>query len=197
MIELNWQSHTRLELLQRIIDDRGYKKYLEIGCDKNQVFDNIRVDKKEGVDPNRGGTHRMTSDEYFAKTCECTKWDLIFIDGLHEYEQVRRDFWNCYARINPGGTIVIHDMLPMTPGQATAEPTEKAWLGDVWKLGFELLGKEFIDFNIMTFDYGCGVVGPGGSQFPVKFAEENRDWAFYEENYRHLPLTTWEEYFNA
>ena len=38
-----------------------------------------------GVDPLLGGTHRMTSDAFFAANADA--FDLIFIDGLH---QVRR-----------------------------------------------------------------------------------------------------------
>lgn len=194
MIEINWEPHTRLELLQKIIDTNGYKSYLEIGCDRDQVFGNIEVQTKVGVDPKRGGTVRMTSDEFFKKTC-CTKYDLIFIDGLHTYEQVKTDFDNAWTRLAPNGTVVIHDMLPTAAGQATPEPTEKAWLGDVWKFGFDLLERGHIKFNLMTMDYGCGIATPN-IQSPQRI-EGERDWAFYEQHYTRLPLTTWEEYFGA
>jgi hypothetical protein len=41
--------------------------YLEIGCDQNEVFNSIPIipSNKIGVDPRSGGTHRMTSDDFF------------------------------------------------------------------------------------------------------------------------------------
>ena len=38
---------------------------MEIGCDRNQSFSNIKIEKRVGVDPVEGGTHKMTSDEFF------------------------------------------------------------------------------------------------------------------------------------
>ena len=42
-------------------------RYLEIGVFQDTVFNSIplTLDKKIGVDPVKGGTHRMTSDEFF------------------------------------------------------------------------------------------------------------------------------------
>jgi predicted O-methyltransferase YrrM len=193
MININWQTeHSRIELLQHLVNSKNYKTYLEIGCDKNQVFDKIIVDLKEGVDPNRGGTVRKTSDEFFAN--DNRTWDLIFIDGLHTYEQVSRDVENAILRLNQSGTIVIHDMLPIRESQATATPTEKYWLGDVWRLAFDLIERSDIKFNIFKFDFGCGIITKD-PQVPVVIENKNKLWAFYSQNYSKLPLITFDEYF--
>ena len=192
MVNLNWENKTRQELLQHLVDTRGYQRYLEIGCDKNQVFDQIRVQSKTGVDPVRGGTVRATSDEFFAWNTDI--WDLIFIDGLHEHSQVSRDVENALVRLSHDGAIVIHDMLPTAPGQATPTPTEKYWLGDVWRLAFDLASRADIRFSIFQFDFGCGIITPG-TQTPLTLKGET--WEFYSENYHQLPLTTWQEYFHA
>ena len=193
MININWQTeHSRIELLQHLVNSKNYKTYLEIGCDKNQVFDKIIVDLKEGVDPNRGGTVRKTSDDFFAN--DNRTWDLIFIDGLHTYEQVSRDVENAILRLNQSGTIVIHDMLPIRESQATATPTEKYWLGDVWRLAFDLIERSDIKFNIFKFDFGCGIITKD-SQIPVIIENKNKSWNFYQNNYTKLPLTTFKEYF--
>ena len=36
-------------------------------------------------------------------------WDLIYIDGNHEYEAVTQDFANCTRVLNPSGKIVLDD----------------------------------------------------------------------------------------
>lgn len=191
MINIPWKNQTRVQLLQHLVDTRGYQTYLEIGCDKNQVFDNINVANKEGVDPNRGGTQRMTSDEFFSQDSQ--HWDLIFIDGLHTYEQVSRDFDHAWSRLNVGGTIVIHDMLPMTPAQAGPSPVEKYWLGDVWRLAFDLANRSDLRFGVFTFDFGCGIITHGTQ--PALGIVTNNSWQFYQDNYTQLPLITFEEYF--
>ena len=40
----------------------------------------------------------MTSDEYFKKFKD--KFDLIFIDGLHHYNQVEKDIYNSLEILN-------------------------------------------------------------------------------------------------
>ena len=55
----------RYEILQEIINLKNYKSYLEIGCDKNENFSNIKIETSIGIDPVEGGTHKMTSDEFF------------------------------------------------------------------------------------------------------------------------------------
>ena len=89
----DWSKYpSRFEIIQSIIEFKKYKSYLEIGCDRNQSFSNINIDKRVGVDPVEGGTHKMTSDDFFSNNND--KFDIIFIDGLHQYEQVIKDVKN-------------------------------------------------------------------------------------------------------
>lgn len=47
-------------------------------------------------------------------------WDkpisLLFIDGLHDYPSVARDFWHFVKWIRPGGLIAFHDYADYYPG---------------------------------------------------------------------------------
>jgi predicted O-methyltransferase YrrM len=52
----------------------------------------------------------ITSDAFFERSM--VKFDVIFIDGLHEEHQVDRDIVNSLQHLNPGGIIVLHDCLP-------------------------------------------------------------------------------------
>ena len=94
----------RYEIIQDIIDFKKYNSYLEIGCDRNQSFSNIKIEKKVGVDPVEGGTHKMTSDEFF--NINKDMFDIIFIDGLHEYYQVIKDIENSLNFLNDNGVIL-------------------------------------------------------------------------------------------
>ena len=37
------------------------------------------------------------------------KWDLIYIDGSHDFEDVNNDFNECFSNLNINGLIVIDD----------------------------------------------------------------------------------------
>ena len=65
ILNFAWQTKPRrLDIIEHFIKKNNYKSYLEIGCCKNEVFSKINI-KKVGVDPNSGGTVRLTSDNFF------------------------------------------------------------------------------------------------------------------------------------
>ena len=65
-LNYNWSDHpSRIEVIQNIINKQKYKDYLEIGCDNDENFSKVIIENKIGVDPLKGGTLRMTSDNFF------------------------------------------------------------------------------------------------------------------------------------
>ena len=111
-----------------------------------EIFSQINgCELKIGVDPAAGGTHCMTSDEFFRLNAaksrhDQLKFDLVLIDGLHSWEQVLRDFLNALACLQPGGLIVFHDCLPFDERQQV-DPRPQPhgfWTGNVWKTLFVL-----------------------------------------------------------
>ena len=80
---------------------------------------------------------RTTSDEFFdrdAKNVLHSKPDFVFIDGMHLFECALRDFMHAEEVSAPHGLIVVDDIFPNHPAQATRERHTVAWTGDVWKL---------------------------------------------------------------
>lgn len=192
MINIPFTNEHRLDLINLAIEKTSAVDYLEIGCDKNQIFNNITVENKTGVDPARGGNIRITSDEFFRNNRQ--KFDVVFVDGLHYYEQVARDVENSLKYLKKNGIIIIHDMLPKKELHAEVpipNPFRKPWLGDVWRLGFDLMARSDIVFNIVKIDSGCGILWKGKQQ-PKKLNAVN-SWNFYEENYNELPLISFED----
>lgn len=192
MIEIPFTQETRLDLIKLALQTTGAKSYLEIGCDKNQIFSQLTVEDMVGVDPARGGNMRMTSDEFFEQNTKT--FDVIFVDGLHHYDQVSRDIANALSVLNAGGIIIIHDMLPENEIQACVpfnETAKNKWLGDVWRLAFDLSNRSDVNFNLVLIDCGCGVLTKG-SQEPSNIAA-TESWDFYKNNWQRLPLVSFDE----
>ena len=83
--------------------------------------------------------YRMTSDDFFAHhlkdyVLDGARLELSFIDGLHLFEQVLRDFYHLEQWSSPDGVIAIHDVLPQDITWAYREPMVPAWTGDVWQI---------------------------------------------------------------
>ena len=58
---------------------------------------------------------------------------LGFIDGLHLFEQVLRDFINLERYSTPDTVLILHDCLPLNEVTAARERTTDFYAGDVWK----------------------------------------------------------------
>ena len=179
-IDVNWKHiHVnRTALINALILEYKLKntdcKYLEIGCGSNVNFNSIPLplDSKTGVDPDTerngegGNIVVKTSDEFF-KTNE-SKFDIIFIDGLHEYEQCQRDAINSLKYLNEGGTILFHDFLPINWKVEHMPRISGGWTGDVWKVGAELHESKGLDFKIIFCDAGVGFLRKKDNSYEYK-----------------------------
>lgn len=171
--------YNRVALINRAVAEFGADglRYLEIGCQSNFCFDAIIATHKIGVDPVSGGTHRMTSDAFFAQNRET--FDIIFIDGLHAYEQVQRDIINALAAVRVGGLILLHDLLP-NDWVEEIPPQLGGWLcGDGWKVAHELNASSGLTYCIVRTDHGVGVIRKDVEQ-PVynRMNDQLRDLGF-------------------
>jgi predicted O-methyltransferase YrrM/tetratricopeptide (TPR) repeat protein len=156
------ESTRRTDIINFLIEKTKSKKYLEIGVSKGDNISNIICDYKVGVDPNEDSpaTFHLTSDEFFKQNKE--KFDIIFIDGLHEYNQVLTDILNSLDILNVGGYIICHDMNPTKEEYQRPYPVVDTWNGDSWK-AFVHLRKERNDLEmfVVDTDHGCGVIRKG------------------------------------
>jgi len=146
----------RWDLIDYLNQKNEYKFYLEIGCDDDQLFSKINIENKLGVDPISGGNIRKTSDEFFKENK--IYFDLVFIDGLHMYEQVKKDILNSLKFLNSNGIILVHDCLPESLSKQAVPRYRMTWNGDVWKAIVELRQLENIEIFTCKIDQGIAVI---------------------------------------
>jgi methyltransferase family protein len=145
--------HTRMDVIKTFIQARGYTRYLEIGCRADDCFREIEVTVKVGVDPNTGGTVRMTSDEYFQALPQGVLFDAIFIDGDHRHPQVWTDIQNSLAVLQDKGVLFMHDCLP-----PSAEYESPSMCGTAWRAFAKLRERPDLDAYVANLDYGVGII---------------------------------------
>ena len=146
----------RKYIVQEIINIKKYTKYLEIGCFDNELFDVVNINHKTGVDPVSGGTIRLTSDQFFKNNKEF--FDCVFIDGLHTYNQVKKDIQNSLKFLNKNGIILLHDCLPNNFYEQATPRCQWTWNGDVWKAIVECRTEKNLDVYTCYADFGIGVI---------------------------------------
>jgi hypothetical protein len=197
-INIDWNQvrYNRISVLNFIIKQSKIETYLEIGCDKNLTFDSIFLKNKVGVDPLIGGTHRMTSDDFFDQND--IVFDLIFIDGLHHYEQVKRDVINSLNHSKSNSWIVLHDAFPRnTIEEYVPCITSGPWLGDVWKIAFDLMNITGIEFQLILIDFGVLVIRKYQEKVDfntTQVCHENRNFDYFYRNRHILPLIEWNDF---
>ena len=153
----DWKKFpSRTLIIQEIINQKEYKNYLEIGCDNDENFSKIQIENKIGVDPLKGGTLRMTSDEFFKKNRQ--NFDIIFLDGLHTYEQTIKDIDNGLRFLNTSGVILVHDCLPKKIWNQIVPRLYGHWNGDVWKAIVHSRTYSHADTYTCVADHGIGVI---------------------------------------
>ena len=127
---------SRTEVLNVLISIDGLDSYLEIGVAAGENLAQIIAPIRQSVDPYADSTYQTTSDEFFDRGLGLDRYDLIFVDGLHEEDQCRRDLEHALARLSDRGWIVAHDANPPTEWhQRPLEQFEPGsdWNGTVWK----------------------------------------------------------------
>ncbi|MBV9782604.1 MAG: class I SAM-dependent methyltransferase [Acidisphaera sp.] len=145
-------------VLQRLHRALAPKTYLEIGS-RNGASLQLASCASIAVDPafdltvdvtkNKPSCHlfRQTSDAFFSaespREILRAEVDFAFLDGLHLFECLLRDFFHTERHCKPNTIIAIHDCMPVETAltrrdehQAVqvAPHHEAWWTGDVWKI---------------------------------------------------------------
>jgi hypothetical protein len=143
--------------LNRLVAGLGVRTYLEIGVSKGATFLQVDVPHRTGVDPALAVDPALeidattvlverSSDAFFADLEPDRTFDLVFIDGLHTFDQTYRDLCNALAHAHVRTAILIDDTVPSDPWSALpnldrsmrmrrlAKAPGSPWHGDVYKV---------------------------------------------------------------
>jgi hypothetical protein len=162
---------SRPEIVQRLLNLFDKPRYLEIGVNRGVTFHAVEAARKVAVDPKFVFTtppiidsnctyHEITSDAYFGRVAgKDDIFDVIFLDGLHTFEQTLRDLINSISHLSSEGIIIVDDVIPNSyyaslPNALEAKElrqkmkyNDPSWMGDVYKLVF------FVQTFFQKFDY--------------------------------------------
>jgi len=151
---MNYSPHANT--IHKIINDLysgNNINYLELGLNCGSNFASLLIDNKTSVDINyqqMKPTYLMSTDQFFERNND--KYDLIYIDADHEYNQVIKDYNNCNDCITKDGIIFLHDLYP--PNEDHTQP-------QLCYNSYKILNY-FIDNNydilVNTDDYGACAV---------------------------------------
>ena len=176
-------NYFRWDLIEYLINKYKYSDYLEIGCDQDQLFSKVRIKNKTGVDPISGGNIRKTSDEFFRENKN--KFDIVFIDGLHTYNQVKKDILNSINCLKEEGIVLVHDCMPDSLSKQAVPRYRMSWNGDVWKAIVDLRQNEYLETYTCKIDQGIGVIKKKRNSSILKLEKNIKDLKFkdYYKNY--------------
>ena len=191
----------------RLHEDLQPRLYLEIGIAIAETFARARPPTIAiGVDPaprpafplqTESHIYAETSDEFFGwarlpALCPGQAVDFAFIDGLHVFEQVLRDFINVEANCAATALIAVHDTIPFNELTQRPDRQRSFYTGDVWKL-LACLRRYRPDLKIITLPTapsGLTLIGnldPGSRVLHDHFDEavaafRDHDFQTFEQN---------------
>jgi hypothetical protein len=134
-----------IQALGRLHQQLRPELYLEIGIRAGGSL-RLATGRAIGVDPDLSlagdfpastTVFPLASDDFFRDEADRVldrPVDLAFIDGLHLFEYVLRDFMNVERRAARHGLVVVDDIFPNHPDQSSRDRKTRVWTGDVWRL---------------------------------------------------------------
>lgn len=164
-----------ISVLRRMHETLRPKTYLEIGTNTGDSLAlsrsaSIAIDPQfilnQNVMTGKPACHmfQMPSDEFFAQFRPQEilggPIDLAFLDGMHLFEFLLRDFINTELHCRSNSVICLHDCIPSDAYITSRDEADKArhhsphpdwWTGDVWKVA-AVLQKYRADLHIYAVD---------------------------------------------
>lgn len=139
--------------------------------------------------PEGGQIIKTTSDDFFEHMKPFHyNWDIIFIDGLHESQQVDRDIQNALKHLSSSGTIVLHDLNPPTYLHTTTGDAAGNWNGDCYKSVINIQAYTGVELYTVDTDWGIGILRPKEDTTWIPFYVMKYDgtWEYFDKHRKEL-----------
>lgn len=159
-----WGDCHKHDVLALLHDVLKPQLYLEIGVDEGLSLARahgpaVGIDPRPELNlkaqlPDSARILTLSSDAFFRDAADQllpTPPELIFIDGMHLFEFVLRDFMAIERYACPHSLVVIDDIYPCHPVQAARRRRSGAWTGDVWKF-HQILQRERPDLTLLALN---------------------------------------------
>lgn len=208
-------THTSRRI-NRIMKNKNFN-YLEVGVAYGLTLEGVTAQSKIGVDPypkfnlrylpTNCKIFKTTSDQFFDSLDNSQKFDFIFLDGLHEINQLIRDLVNSIKIINQDSWILIDDVVPYDSVSAISNLVESkklrktslfpdfiGWHGDCFKI-IELISAKFNFLDSFLIIY------PDNPQLLVRIKADydlnSIQFQPLKEYYDYVETITYENFFES
>ncbi len=182
-IDFKFDNRFRWDLIEYLDNKYKFSSYLEIGCNDDELFSRIKIKNKIGIDPVIGGNMKITSDDFFNQNKDY--FDCIFIDGLHIYDQVKKDIVNSSKFLNENGFILVHDCLPRSLSSQAVPRYRFTWNGDVWKAIVDLRRDPNLEIFTCLADEGISIIQNKKNSNTLKLDKKISELKFKDFYYNH------------
>lgn len=163
--------------LNKLADGLKASNYLEIGVNQGITFKAVKIEAKTGVDPSfQFDRHEydqddniilaeVTSDVFFKTLPKDTLYDVVFVDGLHTFDQTYRDILNALRHTHSRSVLLVDDTIPNDVFSSSrdmleclrlrayqnSENKDRSWHGDTYKiLPLLMLFNTNLDYRTIT-----------------------------------------------
>jgi hypothetical protein len=125
-------------------------------------------------------------------------YDVILVDGWHEYDNAFNDLTSALSLLRPGGTVVVHDCMPPDAEHATPEHHDGAWCGVSYEAFLDVvLATNRLSYLTVDADYGCGIIQKADPYACLPAQDPSRDRAIAGWRSRERASATSFEYFQT
>ena len=161
------------ERINLLVEKTTNARYLEIGVYKGFTFELIKAKQRKGIDPkpkcklfpsyHNFLLETLKSDDFFANKAGFIQlFDVVYVDGLHDFLQCYKDVVNSLNILSDEGFVLIDDVKPTNSVAATKlidvnenladliDTQETQWQGDVFLVIEALIKFHFREIEIWT-----------------------------------------------
>ncbi len=171
---------SRPDVINKLLSQFANPRYLEIGVWRGDTFSQCNFTHETAVDPvfafdveaakqaNPNSNYvAQESDQYFCQLSRDVKFDVIFIDGMHTFEQSLTDLQNSIHHLAPKGYIVLDDVIPNDYAASFPDRNKSkqyrsivgelgdSWMGNVFKTIF------FVSAFMPAYSYATALENHG------------------------------------